>query len=634
MKKLFNLALFGAIALTGAVGISSCSSSNDEVINYSDYNPEVDAVKTQFTISLPSNVAGTRQSAATVQADQNNTSFRGFDNMVLIPYAEVTTGTDVNVSDNRLISKSITLTPTSGTANTLPKSSLAMVNNSYVYSDVTIPFGTKGFLFYGKAIDGTGDNFENGSLTAAPIGLSGEKTGFSFSLVPTKPTSSEGAATNLLAYINAIAATTTTTTPVTSWYNTTNTGLRGLYDKFITIKAGSSTSVSAALEDLYESLKDNTDDLSKAICNNIKAKGTTYTETNTEGKRITLGSSMNNYPGEINLPDGAVGLVWTNSTPSTASATAAWLGSSNDGGSTWNTGSTFTSLENYVYPASLYYRADSPIKVSNSKQSDKYSGKSWTGGTGSVLALYTDGNAVSPSTQSVALVEQIQYAVARLKSTIGIESATLKDRVGSDIKIGTSATDDGTLKVTGILIGGQQNVDWQFLPPTTASTYYTIYDKAIPSESNANVINAALSGSSPSYSNGVENNTLALETPAGTSVHIAIEFENNAKDFMGVDGMIAKGTKFYLVAELDPASGGNATDPSSSGLTQVFKQDYVTTGIFKVNANTTPDTGTSVYPKGLGAAYNVIPDLRTPKLELGLSVDLTWQSGLQFDISM
>ena len=627
MKKLFNLALFGAIALTGAVGISSCSSSNDEVINYSDYNPEVDAVKTQFTISLPSNVAGTRQSAATVQADQNNTSFRGFDNMVLIPYAEVTTGTDVNVSGNRLISTSITLTPTGGTANTLPQSSLATDNNSYVYSDVTIPFGTKGFLFYGKAIDGTGGNFENGSLTAAPSGLSGENTGFSFSLVPTKPTSSEGAATNLLAYINAIAATTTTTGPVTSWYNTTNTGLKDLYDKFITIKAGSSTSVSAALEDLYESLKDNTDDLSKAIINNIKANGTTYTQTNAEGKRITLGSSMNNYPGEINLPDGAVGLVWTNTTEP---ATAAWLGSSNDGENTWNTGSTFTPLENYVYPASLYYRADSPIKVSNSKQSDNYSSKPWAGATGSVLALYTDGNAVSPSTQSVALVEQIQYAVARLKSTIGIESTTLKDRVGSDIKIGTSATDDGTLKVTGILIGGQQNVNWQFLPPTTGSTYYTIYDKAIPSESDANVINAALSGSSPSYSGGVENNTLALETPEGTSVHIAIEFENNAKDFMGVDGMIAKGTKFYLIAELKPESAANA----SSGLTQVFKQDYVTTGIFKVNANTTPDTGTSVYPKGLGAAYNVIPDLRTPKLELGLSVDLTWQSGLQFEISM
>jgi hypothetical protein len=38
--------------------------------------------------------------------------------------------------------------------------------------------------------------------------------------------------------------------------------------------------------------------------------------------------------------------------------------------------------------------------------------------------------------------------------------------------------------------------------------------------------------------------------------------------------------------------------------------------------------------KGLGAAYNVIPDLRTPALSIGLSVDLTWQTGLTFDVDM
>ena len=94
MKKLFNLALLGAIALTGAVGFSSCSSSSDEVINNPDYNPEQNSVKTQFTISFPKNVASTRQSAATVQNDQDIASFRGMDNIVLLPFA--TTG-DVNI---------------------------------------------------------------------------------------------------------------------------------------------------------------------------------------------------------------------------------------------------------------------------------------------------------------------------------------------------------------------------------------------------------------------------------------------------------------------------------------------------------------------------------------------------------
>lgn len=621
MKKLFNLALFGAIALTGAVGFSSCSSSSDEVIDNPDYNPETNSVKTQFAISLPSNVAGTRQSEATVQAAQTKASFRGFDNMVLIPYAAVASA---DVSGNRMTASSITLTPTGGTANTLPANGIADTNNSYVYSDVTIPFGTMGFLFYGKAIDGTtGGEFENGVLTAAPAGLSGEKSSFSFSLKPTKPTDSEGNAAALLAYINAIAAT-------DGWWNSTNTGLKALYTKFISMKAGSSTSISAALEDLYESLMGNTDAVSTAICSKILSKETTYTAANEEGKRISLGTTLVNYPGAICLPDGAVGLVW-DKTSTTAAATAAWTVSDNAGTGTWNTGTTFTPLANYVYPASLYYRADSPIKVSDSKQSDNYGSKSWSG-EGSVLALYTNGDAVSPSTQSVALVEQIQYAVARLKSTIGIESTTLKDRDGATVTI----DETNNLKVTGILIGGQQNVDWQFLPVTSSTNYYTIYDNAIPSTSNANVISAALSGTSPSYTNGVGNNTLVLETPAATSVNVAIEFENNAKDFMGVDGMIAKGTKFYLLAKLDPAAtDGSKTDPNTSNLTQVFKQDYVTTAIFKINANTTVSTTEpGVYPKGLGAAYNVIPDLRTPKLELGLSVDLTWQNGLQFEISM
>jgi hypothetical protein len=36
--------------------------------------------------------------------------------------------------------------------------------------------------------------------------------------------------------------------------------------------------------------------------------------------------------------------------------------------------------------------------------------------------------------------------------------------------------------------------------------------------------------------------------------------------------------------------------------------------------------------KSLAAAENTIPDLRNPKVELGLSVDLTWQDGVIFDV--
>ena len=102
--------------------------------------------------------------------------------------------------------------------------------------------------------------------------------------------------------------------------------------------------------------------------------------------------------------------------------------------------------------------------------------------------------------------------------------------------------------------------------------------------------------------------------------------ENTGNDFYGSDGqLIPAGTKFYLVGQLKPADASNYSD---SGLTSVinkdklFQQDVTTVVTFKIGAET------------LKSAYNVIPDLRSPKLEFGLSVDLNWQSGLTFDVEL
>ena len=86
MKKNAIYALMSAIALTGAVSFSSCS-SEDEVINNPDYNPETNSVKTEFAISLPNYVgASTRQTTAITQAQTPTATFRGMQNMVLIPF--------------------------------------------------------------------------------------------------------------------------------------------------------------------------------------------------------------------------------------------------------------------------------------------------------------------------------------------------------------------------------------------------------------------------------------------------------------------------------------------------------------------------------------------------------------------
>ena len=104
-------------------------------------------------------------------------------------------------------------------------------------------------------------------------------------------------------------------------------------------------------------------------------------------------------------------------------------------------------------------------------------------------------------------------------------------------------------------------------------------------------------------------------------MNIALEFTNTGNDFVGVDNnIIPAGTKFYLVAQLNPAQGKMYADPvATPTLNSVFTQDYITRVKLTINENS------------LKSAYNVVPDLRSPKLEFGLSVNLEWQNGLVFE---
>jgi hypothetical protein len=114
------------------------------------------------------------------------------------------------------------------------------------------------------------------------------------------------------------------------------------------------------------------------------------------------------------------------------------------------------------------------------------------------------------------------------------------------------------------------------------------------------------------------NHTLALETPVNTTVRIALEFLNTGNDFYGINNnIIPKNTKFYLVADLDPTKASTITENIHS-LNQVFKQDYITT------------VKLTMHETALQKAYNVIPDLRSPQLEFGFSVNLEWQEGITF----
>ena len=643
MKKYFSYALVGAIALSGAVGFSSCSSSSDEVVgNNPSYNSEQNSVKTQFTISFQNNVAGTRQSEDIVQNAQTIASFRGMDNIVLLPFgATVDAGIDPISSSSTKLGEKIELKsmilPTSGSVNnsipayTTSGTGLNTGSNSVLFNDVTIPVGTGSFLFYGKAIDNSlsGDKFVDGSLA-----MTGDQPAdITFTPVQTNKNSTVSATGEHLAYyLTQIAQATNwagcavTGNSAQPWYNV---GLGDLYTKFTSLKTGSSLDVQAAIEDLYGTIKNNTDAVSTAIKSRIlntevrnstdnekyaSVSGTTLSFSDKLGNGFTTAGGKTLYfPFDVNLPDGAALLKYDTDPDNT---TVKKFSQVTDGVSNTNTGSTeTTAYTDYVYPASLYYYCNSGIITSNSSQATAYNGTdNWT----TISETYTDGPSVKTSTRSVAILDPIQYAVGRLDMKIKTAGNTLYDKNGDAY----DATEGFT--VTGVLIGGQKAVGFDFIPNGTK--LWTIYDNIQKSQPSA--LTATTTASAPNY-------TLALETAVNTKVYVAVELINKGKDFQGADGVVPAGCKFYLVAELDPTEdnttvGSKVTNSSYTGH-KVFKQDFKTFANFTIVAGSSGSTGNT---KGLAAAYNTIPDLRTPQLELGLSVDLTWQPGVQFDLDL
>lgn len=619
-----NLALMGAIALTGAVGFTACSSSDDVTVNNPDFNPETNSVKTQFTISLPSGLNQTRQVSLVTQ----ETGFRGIEKIKLIPYTlasgDVLVGSTANASLTELAAISAF-----DNAN----------SNSKVYADVEFNTGTSNFLFYGKAVDNTAntdivsasDKFNFGTL--AVTGLTGTPTLSNVEFTPvaiyengtteeiTAINAGKTVGTNLIAALNAVANATPASAlsdesspkfkEVTAAQNST---VKDLFTLYSALTTASSHSVQAIFFRLYSSLdvlaaSDNTSDGYK-LATAIRTAIATYCDITAEAGHttaVTLNSDYRNYPASVNLPDGAVRVVYTNGS-FVASATMEYA-------SVYNV----TALDHYVFPANLQYYVNSPIKVANAVKSPQYSTNNWT----QILALYGDGTSITGNTRSVALTNPVQYGVGRLDATVAqLADATFYDYNGNEVNV----TNGYTLK--GILIGGQKSVGWNYAVKGTSA--YTIYDKTL--EPTSETVKWTVSKTAGSYT----NHTLVLQTEPGDevgTVNIALEFVNNGADFAGAGGqIIPAGGTFYIVGQLKPTAGTGYAE-STTGKDRVFTQDYKTIATFTINAGSTNPSSPD-YRKGLGSATNGLPDLRSSKLELGLSVNLEWQEGLTFNVGI
>ena len=615
----------GAMALATPLFLSSCSSSDDIADNPGNTTGE--AVKTSFTLSvgLPGGSSSnakpsTRMTDATAQA-QTTPVFRGMDNMTLIPFAGVSTSV---ASGATRLGSNITLP--NAVANSLTSSQITKTGNAHVYSDVSVPLTTNAFLFYAKAIDGTSagatissdaDKAKYGTLTAT--GLSESKPeSFTFSPVQiaASPTMTKGEA--IATYLTNIANATATGEGGKAWSAVTADGSTGqgkaladLYKAFIGLSAGSSNNIQAAVQDLYTSLlniKSSQTTENQGVIDGIIAKITDATYASAAEGKLTFTDAVKGYPEDNNLPDGAATVKWENN-KFTAQNTSAYTSDAVNVGP----------MANYVYPANLWYRANTMIRTDDAAHGDLYGSNDNTYTTSSwtdILSKYAEDNgSVKVSTRSIALKDPIQYAVGRMDTKVTIAN-TLYDHAGQAVNV-----NDGGFPITAILVGNQRVANWEFKPKDAgaSATQYTVYDKTMPEQMIA------------SNSGSPVNHTLLLETPENQPVNIVVEFENNSGNvFRGHNNeLIPAGAKFYMVAQLNPSATSGVSQPKDGSIKNVILQDYVTKANLSINTNDGND-----HDKGLGAAYNVIPDLRTPALSIGLSVDLTWQTGLTFDVNM
>lgn len=587
----------GTVALAGLGVMSSCSS--DDLGNDSTTNPgETKAVKTQFALNIPRANGGTRMSDVNTQANKN---FLGMQDIRMYSF-------------NAVPAAGSTSTATFALANI---EGITATASSKIYSDVSVPVGTTHFLFYAHAPQGTttvtnADNFTKGVLNFKEGKDNATATsGISAALVGVKGTDN-GSADKLLAVLNAVAG-------VENWSTAAETTELGkLYKNFITLKAGSANSICLALQDLYNALGGVTtgsDAEAKTIANNIRTAiktGDVFTVTEQTNKTFAI-KTANTYPNNINLPDGAVQLSYAKATK-----TFSYAGKSD------LTGIQQLDAAKICFPASIYYFQSSDLAATAAELDKTAWPKTTTDWTSNTVAPWLkDGAAgwtasVQPTTRSIAMRKNINYGVANLATTVKCGAETLADNVGLDVDkpnefAGTVAVPTEGFTVTGLLIGGQPTkVGFNFQPASNDAFDYTIYDNNL-----TNIVAKNGTASTTNYTIVLPNDKGRTATEDQNKVNVAIELTNNSSvAFRGADGIIPVGGKFYLVGQFNPDA------KTIEGVTHpaVFMSDYMTTMNLTITS--------------LKNAYNTIPDLRSTKLQLGLSVDLVWKTGLQFDVNI
>lgn len=600
MKKVKFFGLAGIILLASGAGFSSCSSDSADPTGGTGVAGQV--VKAQFYLNIPyagNEKGGNARVSTRMSANntQKNNNFLGLADMEMFAFSEtpssgVTSTRTIRIGDN------------TGTSENDDKRIL--------YSDIAIPVGTTNMILYTRASKksntstGTKNEFQVGSLTNPYTNFTDEAkptlSELKFNLETIHSTNdftaTQGSA--ILNKLNVIAQTKATVSGATiewSKIGEASTGtqeereiLKKLYTNFVSLTAGSEKSVIRAIEDLKAAVETQQladfSELTQAIKDNC-----TTTELNTE------------FPRNLNLPDGAAVLTF-NSESKTFTYKEITAGVPTGSGN-------LVDYKTITYPSELAYFVSSPVGTSSTKDklADLPDYNAWLGNTADWNEY---GDVVKGNTTLVVLKEPVQYGVACLESKIKCATASLDDNAKQIIKStanNTLTVPEAGITVTGILVGGQpQGVEWNFEPASDAKFDHTIYDQDMN-----NGIAAKTSATNPNYTLVLDNKNSSTTNAAQSKVYVTVELENNMGDFYGKEGLIPKGSRFYLVGELDPTNKTTTVD-------HVFVKDHTTVANFTITS--------------LKNAYNHIPDMRTSKINVGLAVDLSWKSGIEFNVDL
>jgi len=506
----------------------------------------------------------TKMSEGIIQYQGN--TFRGIEQVYVIPFSSDTYPAKVAPANSRLGAHNVKL-DYPGISN----NGLIANNNSRFFAETQIPIGMNSVLVYGKAPDVASSNIKvkkhtNGSLIPEGIADPSGSDDIFFHLDPILNTGDDDELIQINAKIDLLL---NELNGIVSMMRSSDvSSILGIYDA---LKHECENQILSCSFSVFDRIRY---DIQTALINlpydtpieKIEEINLAVDEFSTI-LRDNLGED---FPSSYGIPDGAIGFWWN--------------------------GNEFLRLINgvnialvdpasYCYPPSLWYYSNSSVLTSEKENTKSYyvpSNLTWN----DILNKYNDGNIVKTETQGVAIVEPLQYGVGMLELSLNEPEAAVAAMVNN-------------CPLTGIIIGDQKDVDFRFQPaiyPSAPNPGRYIYDN--------------ITGDLKIGATGKSAKTLVLQTQENAKVHFALEFENTTKTTLYCQqGDILPWCKFYLAGELDPTK--NVTQPQGENIKSVFCQDHITT--------------VTVTIKGLMSAYNTVPDLHDPQLEIGIIANMKWE---------